>query len=501
MAGRLAFFLFTTAFLLCAPAGAQSLASIPSYSDIDWCAWENIPEEEAQKAYDRFETSMAAMSEIIRNMQDVHRDILRRGGPEDFVELTVAVTATRHILVLEAAWYRQKRILDCLAEKLEAYIVARDKLFGGGRGGRGGTLSDAVRAQQDRLAEIRAWLDGFRGLVDGDGNPAVIIQGTQLILPVPPGGQGGMAYPGGGAEAGTRYVPIWNPIDRRWEAVPAGPQNPIGEDRYADLGLILRDWTGGGTREPVPGGTVRDPSRLLERESRIADGSVDTLADGGGLPPLSPPLEFVLKGGIGANLSAKDLDLDPFNQFIVRDPAFAGRFGAGLVWRDVIGGGDVGLDLVAIYGRTINDRLGNPSGGALNTSGRTDYVGLLPFVSVEFPIIFDWSVFVGGGLGLGHQWSELTVGGVSQAKASGTGLLGQIGGGIRVPVTPCTDVGLEGYYTLVGDIDGRTAGGTTYTQDGAEDVSFMLSLRTRFSDPFGPIGEPILDTQAFATCP
>lgn len=472
-----------------AQAHAQGLISLPAYSDIDWCAWENIPEEEAKAAYDRFEASTAAISEAIRQMQNVRRAIQRSGGPKNFDDLTIAVTVTRNLIVLEAAWYRQARILDCLAEKLEAYIVAREKRFGDRRGGRGGRLLGDARDEQARLAEIRRWLDGFRGLVDADGNPAVIIDGTTLILPIEPGGQGGLAYPGGGPKAGTRYAPFWNPIDKRWVAVPAGPQNPIDRDRYAQLDLLMRGPHG---RDVAP------PDEALYLHSRLLERSLP--ADPSAVAPIGDPWLFVLKGGLGVNLPAGDSALDPFNQAIARDPGFAARLSGGVVWPDALGSVDVGLDLVGIYGRTNNDELRNLGGGGVNISGSTQYVGLLPFLSLEFPI-FDWSAFVGGGFGVGHQWMDLTVGGVSQATASGTGWVGQLGGGVWAPLGRCTDVGIEGYYTIFDDIDGRTAGGTPFELDGAEDITIMLSLRQKFSGPLGEPFAPILDTQAFATCP
>lgn len=486
-----------------APVGAQYVFTAPSFSDIDWCAWENIPEEEASKAYDRFEANLATMSQIIRDQKLLLDRLKSPGGMGDLSDLATAVAATKNIVVLEAAWYRQKRILDCLAERLEAYILAREKKPGEetGPGGtiRGKDLLERAKAGQSGLADIRGGLDGFRGFVDDAGGGTLFVDGVPHPLP-------DIRDTASGAGKTTlvetissipeeHYAPYWNPIDKRWIRVPVGRSDPIDERRYSQLELLIRHGTPAG-REASPGDPIYLHSRLLERPLSTDQDDADAPGD------VPSPLSVFIKGGIGGTWPANDTELTPFNQAIAREPGFAGRFGGGVMWPDVFGEVDLGVDLVGVYGGSINDQLLNLGGGApLNTSGRTEYVGFLPFLSLEFPLFGDWSGFIGGGLGIGHQWMDLTVGGVSQAKASGTGLVGQVGGGIWVPITGCTDVGLETYYTFFDDIDGRTLGGTPFSLEGSRDISVMLSVRTEFSNLLGTPFKPILDTDAFATCP
>lgn len=492
-----------------APAGAQYVFTAPSFSDIDWCAWENIPEEEASKAYDRFEANLATMSQIIRDQKLLLNRLKSPGGMGDLSDLAAAVAATKNIVVLEAAWHRQKRILDCLAERLEDYILAREKKPGEetGPGGtiRGKDLLERAKAGQSGLADIRGGLDGFRGFVDDAGGGTLFVDGVPHPLP-------DIRDTASGAGKTTlvetissipeeHYAPYWNPIDKRWIRVPVGRSDPIDEKRYSQLELLIRHGTSAG-REASPGDPIYLHSRLLERPVSTVQGGADGETGSIGTANGPPPIVVFLKGGLGVNWPGNDTELTPFNQAIERDAGIAGRFGVGVGWRDVFGDVDVGLDLVGVYGGSINDQLLNLGGGApLNTSGRTEYIGVLPFLSLEFPLFGEWSGFVGGGLGIGHQWMDLTVGGISQAKASGTGLVGQVGGGIWVPITGCTDVGLETYYTFFDDIDGRTLGGTPFSLEGSRDISVMLSVRTEFSNLLDTPFKPILDTDAFATCP
>lgn len=522
-------------------------------SEINWCEWETISAAEAQVAYDRFENSLLVISANIRFMQNMLRDIEREGGIKDFRSFVQANIATRNIIKLEATWHDQKRILECLAEKLEEFELARKKL-GDGSGGPGGKLEEDVTDLEAELKKIRDRLDRIRGGRDKDGNAVLLIRDQIIRLPIPT--EDGIILDDDDTDSSgsSRSLPLFDENGNAWVPLNAGPglgftiessgaepginEIPIGNDQSVfmtpgfappdpsppkDLSNTLTgqsdenktqvtqtddptpetsvptDRTG---REAYPRDTFYDSSRLLERGTRTAgDPPVDTT------PPAPGPFSAVgiyLKGGFGPNFGIGDYDLDPFNQYVVRDPGLAGRVAIGAMWPNVIGNAGIGLDLVGQVGRTTNDVVRNrTTPGVLNVSGSTDYVAVLPFVSLEVPIFRNWSASVGGGVGVGHQWTNLTGGGASLAKTSGTTFVGQVGGSIWAPVAPCFDLGVETYYTRFGDVKGRTNTGTPITAAGPlSDLSVFLTLRAKIGGrPSYAEGPDVTLAGAGSNCP
>lgn len=474
-------------------------------SDINWCEWETISAAEAQVAYDRFENSLLVISANIRFMQNMLRDIEREGGIRNFRSFVQANIATRNIIKLEATWHDQKRILECLAEKLEEFEIARKKRDAGsgdaGGDGRGGKLTEDVTGWQAELKKIRERLDRIRGGLDQDGN-AVLVIGDQVIKLPTPTEDGVFIDAPIDPSSMHRTLPLFNPSAETWQMEEASSEDPLDGTRYANLTILLRPGTRFPGREAYPNDTFYLPSRLLERSARLAED-----------PPVEPPatssgpfsaVGIYLKGGLGPNFGIGDYDLDPFNQYVVRDPGLAGRVAIGAMWPNVIGRAGIGLDLVGQVGRTTNDEVRNrTTPGVLNVSGSTDYVAILPFVSLEVPIFRNWSASVGGGVGVGHQWTNLTGGGASLAKTSGTTFVGQVGGSIWAPVAPCFDLGVETYYTRFGDVKGRTNTGTPITAAGPlSDLSVFITLRAKIGGrPSYAEGPDVILTGSGRRCP
>lgn len=219
--------------------------------------------------------------------------------------------------------------------------------------------------------------------------------------------------------------------------------------------------------------------------------------DGAGGGRIDNAFQGFAEFGGGVNIPVADSDLDPFGQYTQRGPDLAGFAGVGLgvaVLDDI----SVFVVLRAVAGRTGNDKLRNRfAPGFLQTGGHQSYVGVLPHLGLGLSVTEHLGVRVSGGLGVAHQSFTLDSGGVRVAKADGTTLIGQLGAGLRFPLGRTGLCGgVDGIYTRLGDISGRTGAGTRFDLDGASDFGLFatvsvpltgLGLRVRDPDAAAPV--------------
>jgi len=195
------------------------------------------------------------------------------------------------------------------------------------------------------------------------------------------------------------------------------------------------------------------------------------------------PIWFI-EGGAGVTSPLNSPDLDPFNQFIDNSAGPNVRVVGGVIWPNAIGNMHLGVGIAAIGARTVPGKVGNKLiPGVLNTGGQRDYFGVLPSLWVEIPVFDRTNLRLGGGLGLVKQEFGLNAGGVSVARASGTTLAGQIGGGLRFMGGPNWDVGIDTYATHIGSISGRTNTNIPFRLGGQWDLLTTISFRYQFGGP------------------
>lgn len=185
-----------------APVRAQFLGltvPAPDYHTIDWCSWETITESQAQEVYDQYFGTTRALSQAIRD----HKLAIGRltdggvlgalgalaiarviGGEEAMMQgvayelgdrlpklLKYTVTLTR----LRQHYRIQRRILDCMEERLEAFAVDREKRkkFGGKVPGWLPGALDRMAKVKRELGENKNRLDEIRIGVTPEGRPMI----------------------------------------------------------------------------------------------------------------------------------------------------------------------------------------------------------------------------------------------------------------------------------------------------------------------------------------
>lgn len=196
--------------LTAAQATAQTLVvPVPNYHTIDWCAWETISESQAQEVYDQYYTSLIHVSAAIRANKAAIAELsspgalgvlggiaLARviGGREGALQavagelggrLPKLLKFTINLTRLRQHYAIQRRIIDCMGERLEAFIVAREK-----RKKFGDKVPDWLPQALDRMKKVKVKLDEngrklaeISILITPLGTPFVKIGPLIIVLP------------------------------------------------------------------------------------------------------------------------------------------------------------------------------------------------------------------------------------------------------------------------------------------------------------------------------
>ena len=281
----------------------------------------------------------------------------------------------------------------------------------------------------------------------------------------------GFKEPAPAEEAATSAAPQ-EPVPETPPDIESGPPADVADDPPADLKKDDR------TEAPDPPAVpqANPPEALRRTVVHRRPPAPEERGDAGPHQPAGPLV--TLEAGMGVAVPAEDGELSGIAGAIARDPGIAARFGIGVTWPNAVGPAHVSVGLVGVTGETKADRLVDRGGPpALDTVGQAAYAGILPFASIELPVVDGINVRFGGGVGVAYQDLSVVDGGIEIIDADGTSLIAQVGGGVRAQLTACMDIGVDVFATYLDDVKGRTNLGAPIRYGGTWDVAAYLGVR------------------------